>query len=171
MKTPLLLIIILAVILSSCETTYRTYTSPVQKDIQKTAYFDSDYDAVWSAVITWFADNKMPIGLIEKTSGYIVSGSIINQDNQMTFCDCGKGGRIHTTTYKINVVVSNKEGKTKVKINTFWDADGNYDIVYSELKNEGYTKKYAHEYNGKLTCYSNGAYEAQFFEYISNYLK
>ena len=55
------------------------------------------FDNVWNNVIDFFAENNLPIEILEKDSGLIVSNNIKVGDNLVTWED--ENGKSHVITY------------------------------------------------------------------------
>ena len=79
-----------AVVLAGCA------TAPKEFAFDPTVTIDASYDAVWAAVVEFFAIGSLPIDTIEKDSGLIVTswmdaGKGPHEENK-DYCDCGSAG-------------------------------------------------------------------------------
>ena len=72
-------------------------TAPATFEFDPTANVEGDYDQVWSSVVEYFVLGDLPIKMIEKDSGLIVTewmdaGSVSAAGEDKTYCDCGGSG-------------------------------------------------------------------------------
>jgi len=81
-------ILFVGLLLGCAVTPAKTY------DFNPVANIDSDYEKVWAAVIEYFVVSELPIEMIQKDSGLIVTewmnaGDETGQMENRTICDCG----------------------------------------------------------------------------------
>lgn len=126
---------------------------PVQMDIVNSRLYESDFDAVWTAVIEAFADNSWPIDNMEKDSGLITTDWMSGNNRSPALADCGKDmvgepaeGAKGEVFLKFNVFVKTVGGGSEVRVNCMF--------------------KTKEQYGGK-TCYSQGVLEAQLMDGIA----
>lgn len=116
MKRTVLAAVAAAITLSACS----VYKPPKTYEFDKTLEFAMPFDQVWSAVVTWFAENSIPIKNIEKASGLVTTEYTLTS-RTAGFADCGKEGfgqTMKTPTGTFNVLVMKiDEGRTKVTVN------------------------------------------------------
>lgn len=112
-------------------------TAPKQYAFDPTRTIDAPFDVVWGAVVEYFAVGSLPIDVVEKASGLIVtswmdaSGPGASEDK--SFCDCGGAG-IATqqwTRGKFNVFVKSiGDTQTQVRVTcTYQQAREFMDVV------------------------------------------
>jgi len=149
MKKPLFAIVIM-LLLSGC-----TGIAPAVYKFDKEKVYDASFDAIWAAVIEFFADHSIPVDNMEKASGYISTDKI---EFDASYTDCGKtpigvslsGGAIGNC----NVFVKKcKNNKVKVKVTTRYRNPSKEDNSY---------------YSG---CVSTGKLERLIFSALDNNLE
>ncbi len=128
-------------------------TAPKATQFEKTTYLAHPFDAVWTAVISTFAEKTWAIDNLAKDSGLITTDwlALTYQDGRR-FCDCGKdlmgtprtGGSV-----KFNVFVQPSGDRTSVQVN----------CTFRSMKLEGETP-----------CFSKGVLEAELQELLKEKL-
>ena len=141
---------IIFVLVAGCATPPKTY------EFDPVIVIDSDFDSVWSAVVEYFAIGSLPIDIIEKDSGIIVSswmnasGSNIGKEDK-TYCDCGGSGLgiIHWSRGKFNVFVKPvADGGTELRVTCNYQQRRELMDVYKTVNcaSTGYLEHQLHEY-------------------------
>ncbi len=124
--------------------------APKQYIFDKELNIQNDYDKVWSAVISFFAENSIPVKTLEKESGLIMSES---QTFPESWVDCGKGSFIEVKSPTIgvfNVFVRELDnGKVKVQVNVTYRCN----FTYKDASRQ-------------VTCNSTGEFERIILDYV-----
>jgi hypothetical protein len=151
-----ILLILLVLLIPSCIQPYRPPVS--NYDIVKSSAINKTFNEVWTKIISWFAENNIPIRILNKESGYISTYSESIADYKLSIADCGNPSDynflcdIHTS---FNIVVEKiSDNTTKITINimfTGWECSSQNDII----------KKLT-----KLNCLSTGVLEKEILNYI-----
>jgi hypothetical protein len=129
-------------------------TMPTKRVIDNELRIWSNYDAVWGAVVAFFAENNIPVKTMEKSSGFIMAESQIFPKE---WIDCGQAGFGETRSSPIgtfNVFVQEINGEIKVKINTSFHSQ-RYDTLNDRSM-------------GTMECYSTGQFEEMLLSFIKN---
>jgi hypothetical protein len=148
MRSPVLLVLAV-VALVGCA------TAPKQFTFDPTLSIDANYDAVWSAVVEYFAVSSLPIATIEKDSGLIVTGWMdagngSGAENKV-YCDCGGSG-LNTqdwTRGKFNVFVKSLgDEKTQIRVTSTYQQGRHFSDVASTVNcsSTGFLEKGVHDY-------------------------
>ncbi len=125
--------------------------APAKKhDIVNYGNFGSDFDAVWSAVIKFFATNNIPIKTIEKDSGIIYAEPQIFPEE---WIDCGK-------PYMLEVF-----GETEGSFNVFVNEDEN-DVSVQITTAFSVSVWIGNDFKENRICYSTGAFEKSLLDYV-----
>lgn len=131
--------------------------APKQFVFDPVATYDADYDAVWTAVIEYFATANLPIQTIEKDSGLIVTewmdaseNSISAKENKL-YCDCGGAGLTvrRWTSGKFSIHVKRLPGgNADLRVTcTFQQGREIMDTVtVTDCPSTGYLEKMIHDY-------------------------
>jgi tetratricopeptide (TPR) repeat protein len=127
---------------------------PKQHIFDKQVKIYNEYDIVWSAIISFFAENNVPIRTIEKASGLIVAESQIFPE---VWADCGSASFIETrsdATGTFNVfAVKQTGGGVNVTVNASFYAN-RYDILNEEPM-------------PPMQCNSTGEFERMLLGYVA----
>ena len=106
-----LVVAVSAIMVAGCATAPKSY------HFDPVAVVEADFDAVWSAVVEYFAISSLPIDTIEKDSGLIVTSWMdasrgYGGSENKTICDCGGAGMMitHWARGKFNVFVKEAGG-------------------------------------------------------------
>jgi len=130
-------------------------TMPKQHLIANEKKISSDFDNVWQAVVSFFAENNIPIKTIEKASGLLMAESQVFPEN---WIDCGKAGMFElrtTPTGVFNVYVRDLgDGSIDVQINSSYQC-----IRWDTYNNRSL---------GSMACYSTGIFEELLLDEIYN---
>ncbi len=113
------LVAVLVVVLPGCA----LYIPPEKHTFEKTRVVNKSYDKVWSNLVTWFADNNIPVRFMEKASGFVTTEYNLDVSDT-AYCDCGGndiGQRFDISVGNLNVVVEAIDANsTRVTVNTFY---------------------------------------------------
>ena len=162
MKNPIGLAVVLPVIFSGCASI--VYVPPEPYDVTRTIDLNEPYDMAWSKTISWFADNNIKIGLIDKQSGLIQSVSDLK--SMPGVLDCGYfkysyGGVVYVSKIEsvdVNVTVRKvDENTSRLRANVFGYFQAN---VLGQRDVSSFD-------SGR--CESTGTLEEGILEYIINY--
>ena len=127
---------------------------PKQHIFDKQVKIYNEYDIVWSAIISFFAESNVPIRTIEKTTGLIVAESEIFPE---AWADCGSGWFFENRSNAkgtFNVFAAKQtDGGVKVTVNASFYATS-FDVL-----NEAP--------NPPIRCYSTGEFERMLLDYVA----
>jgi hypothetical protein len=111
------------------------------------------YDQIWAGVVSFFADTKMPIKVIDKASGFLASGTF-SLDSALTrdWIDCGMVGRDSATALLTS----------SAPIGLFVEAD--FNVFVRKLGGDSSAVRVnmtatGHYAGGRTPCVSNGRFE------------
>jgi hypothetical protein len=133
-------------------------------------YARAPFDTVWQRTITFFTDNHIPIQNVEKASGLLVSTAFrLPFDRLEAWADCGKiaGGGSTLDWYKarnteppvatdFNVVEHPTGDSTAVRVSVVMTVTG-----------PGIPTMARNDNAGRVTCVSNGRFEAALLARVS----
>lgn len=145
-----LLICIIALAVWGCA------TAPGNFNVTPVATIPGDFDAVWEAVIEYFAVANLPIATIEKESGLIVtdwmdaSGRWGGAEDK-SLCDCGGSGFFtqHWTRGKFSVFVKRTDtGAVDMRVTGSFQQRRSLADTYSivNCNSTGYLERQVHGY-------------------------
>lgn len=133
-------------------------TAPKPRTVEKSFTYDNGYDAVWSAVVSVFAELNLPIANMEKDSGLITTDWIgFDGTKNDDYCDCGGAGITVEVSRKgrFNVFVKSlADGATSLQVNTTYQAVRTFGDAASTIQ-----------------CYSTGSLEAKISDMVTDKLK
>ncbi|GLQ20395.1 hypothetical protein ACFFUB_02385 [Algimonas porphyrae] len=147
MKTALMLAAA-ALVVAGCATTPQTYNFDNSRSV------DATFDRTWESVISYFAENNIPIATLEKDSGIIVAKNERYTPGAMkTFADCASAFMMTNDVGQIDVNVFVRpvdDNTTSVQVNT----------SYSMRQSGAYGS------SAVETCNSNGTLEEALLDRI-----
>jgi uncharacterized lipoprotein len=117
---------VLVLALSALELTIACASAPVRHDFERTTQFqESDFDAVWTAVIDVFGDRGWAIDNMEKDSGFIATDWMTLSRSDRDVMDCGSAGLNVDSDHavKFNVVVRPIGNGASMTVNTTFRAN------------------------------------------------
>lgn len=116
------------------------------------------YDQIWAGVVSFFADTKMPIKVIDKASGFLASGTF-SLDSALTrnWIDCGMVGRDSATALLTS----------SAPIGLYVEAD--FNVFVRKLGGDSSAVRVnmtatGHYAGGTTPCVSNGRFEQSLIE-------
>jgi hypothetical protein len=121
----------------------------------KSTYVKAPFDAVWSAVVEYFADTRIPIQTIDKASGIIASkGFELGPELRLSWMDCGTAGG------KPLVEQANDVMKANADFNVFVRPTGDStEIRLNVGMNGSRMTPFAGNQYTEQKCISNGKFE------------
>ena len=146
-------------VLSSCAS-----VPPKNYNFQSSRIINKNYDEVWAAIISSFAENNTPIKTIEKDSGIIVSDDLKvpfklqNAIYYSDYCDCGHPGGLNMYKQMLgsyNIFARKIENEqTSIQINTNFKA----------------SMWYGNNFIDWVTCSSKGLFEGNLLSQVESRL-
>ena len=151
------MMLFVAVFVSGCAS-----TPPATYEVNNQQVVQQSYDVAWSAVIEFFADNMIPIDVLEKESGVIVSRAITIRNPVLSaWVDCGSmGGRslshIDTIIARVdfNIRIASQENGTLFRVNF---------LAPTQLNRTDNGFGWLDHY-----CVSTGKFESSLIEFVSS---
>lgn len=167
-------------ILSSCSTSIPMLKQ--EYNTSKSAVSKFDYDTTWSKVIDFFAENSIPITLIDKSSGIITASNVSVGETLVTHED--KNGEILNPNawfvmpyvkgclgnqaicgFNVRVTpVQNENDKVTVTVNLSYTS-GEYIV---EFRDPMTFRKSRMTVKSKLPCVSTGKFESDLLSLFTN---
>jgi hypothetical protein len=146
---------ILLVVILMCVLGIACATAPKKFSFNPVVTIEADYDAIWAAVVEYFAIGNLPIDTIEKDSGLIVTswmdaGAGMAEDKRL--CDCGGAGlaSVYWSRGKFSVFVKKLDGGK---------ADLRVTCTFQQKR------KFMDAWN-TVNCSSTGFLESRIHEYV-----
>ncbi len=115
----------------------------------------SEYDAVWTAAVAFFAEKNVLIKTIEKTSGLIMAESKTVPDE---WIDCGKSG----------IDESRKGGSGVFNVFIIQEDDGFVKVTVNSQYHCERWETLEEKYLGIMECNSTGEFESMLLDYITS---
>jgi len=141
--------VIACVLLSACG------AAPTRHEFDNTRTITASYDAVWDAVIAYFASNNISVKTIAKDSGVIYAEKALFT-NDGAYADCGKPdmiSKVLSDSEAFNVYVKRGDGKQVVSVNA----------TFTEVRRTGITTDAPIVH---MECTSTGRFEREFLQSI-----
>lgn len=129
-------------------------TMPKEHFFNKQVKISNEYDIVWSAIVSFFAENNVPIKTIDKSSGLIVAESQVFPE---VWADCGKASFVEFRSDAIGTfnifALKQTGGGVNVSVNSSFHCN-RYDTLNGVPM-------------GRMQCNSTGVFERMLLDYIT----
>lgn len=133
-----------------------TNTPPAPPPAPQDAYVRAPFDSVWTAVVSYFADTRVPIGTIDKTSGLIASRAFTLPDDAVrAWANCGTTSSGESAVERLYSI--NNPPRLSADFNVFVQPRGDSTAVRVNLGLTGQARSPGGMV--ALTCVTNGKFE------------